>query len=189
MKSAPLLALLLLSACALRPAEPQAPADQFMARLQALCGRSFEGRVAADRPTPSPDFAGKRLVMQVRDCAPGEVRIPFHVGEDRSRTWIVTRTAEGLRLKHDHRHADGTPDELTMYGGDTAAPGTPGRQAFPADAFSKAMFVRLDRSVSVPNVWAMEVEPGRAFAYELSRPGGRLFRVEFDLARPVPNPG
>jgi hypothetical protein len=35
----------------------------------------------------------------------------------------------------------------------------------------------------------MEVEPGRVFVYELSRPGGRLFRVEFDLARPVANPG
>jgi hypothetical protein len=35
----------------------------------------------------------------------------------------------------------------------------------------------------------MEVDPGRVFVYELSRPGGRLFRVEFDLTRPVPNPG
>jgi hypothetical protein len=24
---------------------------------------------------------------------------------------------EGLQLKHDHRHEDGTPDEVTMYGG------------------------------------------------------------------------
>ena len=33
----------------------------------------------------------------------------------------------------------------------------------------------------------MEVEPGRAFVYELARPQ-RLFRVEFDLTRPVPAP-
>src|SRR3712207_8407608 len=58
--------------------------------------------------SPSPDFAGKRLVMHVRDCSPNEVRIPFHVGEDRSRTWIVTRTAAGLRLKHDHRDRKST---------------------------------------------------------------------------------
>ena len=97
---------------------PPAPADAFMARLQALCGKAYEGRVVTNDPADTA-FAGKRLVMHVRECAADEVRIPFHVGDDRSRTWIVTRTATGLRLKHDHRHADGQPDELTMYGGDT----------------------------------------------------------------------
>jgi hypothetical protein len=135
-------------------------------------------------------MAAQPLVMHVRECRPGEVRIPFHVGDDRSRTWIVTRTAAGLRLKHDHRHADGSPDELTMYGGDTATPGTAARQEFPVDAESIALFTRTDRTVSTTNVWAMEVTP-EIFAYELRRPpfpGGRFFRVEFDLGRPVPPP-
>jgi hypothetical protein len=135
-------------------------------------------------------MASKPLVMHVRECRSGEVRIPFHVGDDRSRTWIVTRTAAGLRLKHDHRHADGAPDELTMYGGDTVTPGTAGRQQFPADAESIALFTRTGRTVSNSNVWAMEVQP-RLFAYELRRPpipGGRFFRVEFDLTNPVAPP-
>ena len=51
---------------------------------------------------------GQRLVMHVRDCSADEVRIPFWVGEDHSRTWVVTRTETGLRLKHDHRHEDGS---------------------------------------------------------------------------------
>ena len=34
----------------------------------------------------------------------------------------------------------------------------------------------------------MEIEPGSRFLYELSRPGGRLFQVEFDLATPVATP-
>jgi len=38
------------------------------------------------------------------------------------------------------------------------------------------------------NTWAMEIEPGEAFVYELSRPGGRLFRVRFDLTRTVAAP-
>ena len=92
---------------------PNEPADAFMASLQSLCGKAFEGRVVTADPADA-SFSGKRLVMHVRECSPGELRIPFHVGEDRSRTWIVTRTASGLRLKHDHRHADGSPDELTM---------------------------------------------------------------------------
>jgi hypothetical protein len=56
--------------------------------------------------------------------------------------------------------------------------GIPGRE------FSKELFVRKNSSASVTNVWAMEAEPGRLFAYELRRPG-RFFRVEFDLARPA----
>ena len=34
-----------------------------------------------------------------------------------------TTTATGLRLKHDHRHEDGHPDKVTLYGGDTADAG------------------------------------------------------------------
>lgn len=182
-----LLAITALAGCGHAPLPT--PADAFMARLQALCGQALEGRVVTSDPADAA-FAGKRLVMHVRQCVPGEVRIPFHVGDDRSRTWVVTRTAAGLRLKHDHRHADGSPDALTMYGGDTSAPGTAARQEFPVDAESIALFTRSGRSVSNSNVWALEVEHPR-FAYELRRPpvpGGRFFRVEFDLARPVPPP-
>lgn len=160
------------------------PQEAFFANLQALCGQTFEGEVEVDEP-PAPDndtFAGKALVMHVRDCSDDEVRIPFHVGEDHSRTWIVTRTADGLRLKHDHRHPDGTPDAVTMYGGDTAGEGTATRQEFPVDAESIATFEREGLAASVTNTWAIELEPGTHYTYELARPGGRLFRVRFDLA-------
>ncbi|WP_125256940.1 hypothetical protein [Brevundimonas fluminis] len=178
-------ALLALSACASAPV--QTPQDAFFARLTELCGRTFHGRVAAD-DTNDPNFAGKALVMHVRDCSATEIRIPFHVGEDHSRTWVITRTGAGLRLKHDHRHADGTPDVLTWYGGDTATPGTAERQEFPVDAESIALFTREGRTVSNTNVWAIEIRPGSEYVYELARPGGRLFRVAFDLSRPVANP-
>ena len=64
-------------------------------------------------------FRRNTSVMHVRQCSDREIRIPFHVGENRSRTWVVTRTPQGLRLKHDHRHEDGTEDRVTQYGGDT----------------------------------------------------------------------
>lgn len=154
-----------------------------MARLNSLCGQTFEGRVVTQDPADA-DFAGARLTMHVRDCSPQEVRIPFAVGEDRSRTWVVTRTGEGLTLKHDHRGTDGRPDGLHWYGGDTASQGTATRQEFPVDAFSIELFEAWDAAVSITNVWAIEVEPGGTFAYELRRPSGRFFRVEFDLSRP-----
>lgn len=185
------------SACSSSPVRKAAPADAFMAALAAHCGKAYAGRIVANRPastTPDP-FEGKPLVMHVRGCADPRVRIeiPFHVGEDRSRTWLLTRTATGLRLKHDHRHADGTPDASTLYGGDTRDAGSATRQTFLADADSIAQFQRQGRAVSTENTWAMEIHP-RVFAYELARPrsalnpDGRLFRVEFDLTRPVPAP-
>jgi len=166
-----------------------APADLFFARLTALCGQAFEGRLVTNDAADAA-MAGERLVMHVADCTPTQIRIPFHVGANRSRTWVITRTDAWLRLKHDHRHEDGTPDTLTLYGGDTAEPGTAERQEFPVDAESIALFRRENRAVSVTNVWAVEVGEAR-FAYELRRPPGpnaRFFRVEFDLARPVAAP-
>ena len=176
------------STAELDPALPPAPADAFMAAIARHCGRAYAGRITANEPaTPNDPFDGKALIMHVRDCAPGELRIPFHVGDDHSRTWIVTRTGDGLRLKHDHRHVDGSADVLTMYGGDTVATGSANRQEFPVDADSRALFEREGLKASVGNTWAVEIDPDTKFVYELARPG-RLFRVEFDLARPVPIP-
>ncbi len=180
-----------LAVCASTPTESAPPVDAFMARIAMHCGKAYEGRIIANEPKPTtPDaFEGKRLVMHVRGCdAPmGRIEIPFHVGEDRSRTWILTRTSSGLRLKHDHRHEDGSPDDMTMYGGDSRGIGGPERQEFPVDAESIAMFKRGGLNASVENTWAMEIHP-RTFVYELARPNGRLFKVEFDLTRPVSPP-
>ena len=176
-------------------ARPQAltdAADALLAGLARRCGQAYAGVVETDVPeTGDATFAGKPLVMHVRECGRDAARVPFHVGDDRSRTWVFTRTPAGLRLKHDHRHADGSPDALTMYGGDAgraSAAGAPTlRIAFPVDAESVAMFRAQGREVSVTNTWAVELS-GNRFVYELSRPGGRLFRVAFDLDRPVPAP-
>lgn len=181
--------VLALGACASTSAPAASSQQTFFDRVAALCGKAYTGRIVADQPasTGADPFAGKALVMHVRECSGDTIRIPFHVGDDRSRTWVLTRGAGGLRLKHDHRHADGSADAVTMYGGDTLDAGTASRQQFPVDAESRVMFTREGRSVSNTNVWAMEVVPTRSFVYELARPG-RLFRVEFDLTQPVAAP-
>lgn len=164
--------------------EPANPQDAFLARLNALCGQRFEGRVVST-DAADDSFRSQRLVMHVRDCAADEVGIPFAVGEDRSRRWVITRTAEGLRLKHDHRDPQGEIHGWHMYGGDTTEPGTASRQSFPVDQESIDQFTAGGAQASTTNTWAVEVHPERMFAYELSRPGGRFFRVEFDLTRPL----
>lgn len=180
-----LLLALPLAGCATVP--PSAPAERFFNALTSLCGKAYEGRIASPPVAADEAFAGKRLVMHVRECSATEVRIPFHVGEDRSRTWVVTRTGTGLRLKHDHRHQDGSEDRVTQYGGDSRGSGTPERQAFPADGFTRELLVRENNPAGVNNVWAIEVWPGQAFVYELRRPN-RFFQLEFDLARPIAPP-
>lgn len=189
-------AVLLVAACASNaPDMPMSrestallPADAFFARLQALCGQARAGRLGAHAPADLAAFGGTP-VMHVRECSAQEIRIPFHVGDDRSRTWVVTRTATGLRLKHEHRHPDGSPDPIDLYGGDSAGAqaGSARRQEFPADAASKAMFAAAGMDASTANVWALEIDPGQRFVYELRRPD-RHFSVEFDLATEVAAP-
>lgn len=171
-----------LSACATVPA-PAPQQDTFMASLNALCGQRFEGRVVTTDAADA-DFRAQRLIMHVRDCSAGEVGIPFAVGEDRSRRWIITRTAAGVRLKHDHRDEQGVIHGYHMYGGDTAGPGSANRQEFPVDQESIDQFIVGGAQVSTTNVWAVEVHPGRMFAYELRR-ANRHLRVEFDLTEPL----
>jgi hypothetical protein len=188
-------AAFLLTGCDRSPVEPavvqqdESAQDAFWNTLTALCGQPFEGTIAANEGAgagPDP-FEGRRLLMQVRECSDTEIRVPFHVGEDRSRTWVFTRTDTGLRLKHDHRHEDGSDDALTMYGGDTADAGTARTQSFPADEYSRELFVREGIPQSVPNVWVVTVMPGERYSYTLRRPG-REFTVDFDLTAPVPAP-
>lgn len=177
-------AVLAVSAGLTAAAQGRAPThDEFWSRLRTLCGRAFEGRLL-DAPAGDETFAGKRLVMHVRSCERDTIRIPFHVGEDRSRTWVLTRHARGLRLEHDHRHEDGSEDGITRYGGDTTSSGTSERQEFFADAHTAALI-----PAARTNVWVVEVEMARVFAYALRREGtARRFRIEFDLTRPVEAP-
>lgn len=176
-----LFATLVLGGCISVPATQTVPADAFFDRLSTMCGKSFAGKLTTGDESDA-SFASADLRAHARECSDTEIRIAFDVGEDRSRTWIVTRTAAGLRLKHRHMLKDGTEDPVSQYGGDSAAAGTASRQEFPVDDYSKAMFTKEGRTVSNTNVWAFEVEPGRTLVYELARPGG-LFRVSFELAK------
>ncbi len=159
--------------------------DAFFSAISELCGEAFAGEVTVDNQ-PSDAFAGKELIMHVRDCDETQLRIPFHVGEDASRTWVITKTGSGLSLKHDHRHHDGTEDALSQYGGHTVDAGWPQVQSFPADQYSKEMFVEQAIPQSVGNTWQMYIYPER-FTYRLIRQG-REFRVDFDLTSPVDPP-
>lgn len=171
---------------ALTQSEKLPSASALLLALTPYCGQAFAGKLITDAPEDGA-MADQTLIVHVADCRTGEVRMPFHVGEDRSRTWVLRELPQGLQLKHDHRHQDGSSDPLTMYGGVSSDPATALTVHFPADDYSKLMFQALGRTAAPANVWSFTLEPGQQLIYRLSRPG-REFAVAFDLTRPVPLP-
>jgi hypothetical protein len=175
--------LLLLTICTstFSYAQVKAPSQQFWDLLATHCGKAYEGKLVS--PESDPRFAG-RLVMHVRSCEDGRLRIPFFVGEDLSRTWVLTKDeAQLIQLKHDHRHADGSEDAVTQYGGKATNTGSVSTQFFPADAFTAGLL-----PAAVGNVWWITVDE-TSFTYNLRRLGSAtLFSVRFDLTKPIVTP-
>ena len=155
----------------------------FWEELQSLCGAAYEGSVTVAVP-PDSVFEEGPVRVHVASCDVAEVRMALTVGEDASRTWLVSPTPVGLRLEHVHRHQDGTEAEISGYGGETRGPGTETRQDFHADAYTAELV-----PAAAENVWTLEIHPDSALVYGLRRPGSeRRFRLLFDLGRTVPPP-
>jgi hypothetical protein len=153
-----------------------APAVEFFNNMSELCGETFTGGI--DYPDdPEHEMAGFEYTMIVESCTEKEIRIPFHVGENKSRTWVLTLEGDRLLFKHDHRHEDGTPEDLTMYGGYANENGDAYRQYFPADQQTTDM---LPEAAS--NVWMMHIdEENSQFVYYLERHNAPRFRAVFTM--------
>ena len=159
----------------------------FWANLTKLCGQSYSGELTEFDPVADASWAKEGMVIHASQCTDDTIHIALHVGENRSRTWVITQNDSDLSLKHWHRHADGHEDVVSWYGGRTQDEGRGWRQAFPADAYSQAIFYAQDLTPSVSNIWYLEIRPDQQLAYGLTRPN-RHFRVEFDLTTPVETP-
>lgn len=145
----------------------------FFENVQKLCGQRFIGATEFPPDEVHP-LGGKELLITIAQCDENEIRIPFQAGEDKSRTWILRLTDGRLLLKHDHRHPDGTPDKVTMYGG-WAAEGTATRQRFAADEETAKLIPE-----AATNVWTMEIDPANGqFVYALERDGKPRYRAVF----------
>ncbi len=146
--------------------------DEFIKNLSSLCGTRFEGQMTF--PTEGQDsFKGKLLVAEFARCSELEVAIPFAVGEDTSRTWLVSAIEGGLQLKHDHRHADGTPDKISLYGGRTLTDGSATQQSFAADEHTKKLIPEASS-----NVWTLSLSKDMStLTYYLERHQKPRFRA------------
>jgi len=172
------LSLLLLTGCA-----PEERVDtQFFENYSDYCGYAYEGySVMVDLGEDHP-LEDAELLMILDHCEENEVRIPFYVNDDRSRTWILQVTDRGLHLSHDHRYEDGTPYDQNLYGGYTDDEGTIYKQFFPAD--ERTIEERPARAI---NVWSKEFDlENELYYYRLYLDGELSYEAEFDLSRPIP---
>jgi hypothetical protein len=152
----------------------------FLDNLSSVCGKSFRGSETYSAPGRE-SWADREFVIHVTVCTRDSVYVRFHIDQDRSRTWMFLAEDGRLRFRHDHRHGDGTPEELTMYGGYSDGTGTGYKQYFPADDYTVRL---LDDTLG--REWRVYLaEDLSTMTYELHYSGKLMFSAEFDLANPV----
>ncbi len=154
--------------------------QDFFDQLSAFCGQSFEG---AETYTIEgrENWQGKRLVMEVILCEEERVHISLAVDENRSRTWMFLAEDGELRFRHDHRHEDGSPEEVTLYGGYATNAGSAFVQYFPADDYTCQLI-----DYACKNEWVVMLSDDLStFSYILSLDGVMRFQADFDLTNPL----
>ncbi len=152
----------------------------FFNNLASLCGKSFAGEQIY-RSHHASGWAHLDMVMHVDVCEPDRILIPFHVGEDQSRTWMFLAEEGRLRFRHDHRYPDGTPEEESLYGGYADQSGNAFVQHFPADAYTADLI-----EGGGGNIWTVRIDADfTTFTYRLERDGEKRLRVDFDLSNPL----
>ncbi len=172
--------LIIFSSCLY--AQEKSETQKFWEKLEAHCGKAYEGTLSPE--VTDAGYVGKTLKIFIRTCEDNRITIPFYVGEDRSRTFILTKEGDRLKFKHDHRHEDGSEDEITQYGGTSTNSGTARVQVFPADVETAQLI-----PAAATNVWWLEMDD-KTLSYNLKRLGkeGPAFKVTFDLTKPVATP-
>lgn len=190
--------LIMATGCSVKQTPTPQPTSEetimaFMGNFTPYCGQTFRGKstfidLGEDHPLEDAE-----LTMIVQHCSEDEIRIPFHVRDDRSRTWILTRTPDGLRLAHDHRYEDGTEYEANFYGGiamdNNGAFEHYPRELHPSESilfYPADQLTLADRPAREINVWSTEFDhKEQKYFYRLYLYGELRYEAEFYLAYPV----
>lgn len=176
-----LIALILFSSLTSLKSQDLSAQQEFWNTLGQHCGKAFAGKMMTE-PVPK-DFKDQELKMHVIACSENQIKIPFVVGDNRSRTWVFTLQNDRIQLKHDHRHEDGTSDRVTMYGGTTTNTGFKSLQYFPADQETNDLI-----PYAAGNIWWVTVTDS-TFIYNLRRVNSNTpITVEFDLTKEIEAP-
>ena len=161
-------------------AQTECGAQQFWQLIKQHGNKAFQGEVIEGM---TDDFKNGPLIMHVKFFNDSLMKIPFYVGEDKSRTWVLKFKDDRILLKHDHRNRDGSEDKVTQYGGWTTNSGKANLQFFPADEQTNDMI-----PLAGTNIWWITIDKDY-LTYNRRRLGtDRLLTVKFDLRTPVTPP-
>lgn len=146
-------------------------------QLKGQGGRAYSGRMTYPDDPNHP--MNQPMRIEFIKVSEDQIRVPLAVGDDTSRTWVLTRRGESVELKHDHRHADGSPDDVTNYGGVDSYRLLGSQLIFPADEETAALLPEASG-----NVWSLRLSPnGQTLTYYLERDGKPRFEAVFDLSQ------
>jgi len=161
-------------------AHPASAQRAFFENLRTLCGQTFGGRTVLAEPHDRT-FEPARLFVVVAECGDDEIRIPFIVGDDPSRTWVFQLRDGRLSFFHRHVRPDGTEHAVSGFGGHASDDGTATFQSFP-DWWATDETPPAER-----RVWRLRIdEPNNLFVYYLDRGGQPAYRLVFWLGPPSP---
>jgi len=164
--------------------DASAPAfEQFFQQLSAQCGKAYPGKLTLEPEGDDMLTGTELLIVHFRECSDTQLKVPFHIEleatEDwnRSRTWIFTKHADKLELRHDHRTKQGDDDKVTMYGGFSFGEGDVIRHEFQS--------VERTTESGYFRGWRIEIEPGVRYTYGTVRGSEWSWRIDFDLSQPL----
>lgn len=162
------------------PGDPAEAQRAFFENMRAMCGQTFGGRTVFAEEGDTT-FEPARLYFVVEECDGDELRMPFVVGGDASRTWVLTLDDDGLTFHHEHLRDDGTEYETSGFGGRASDDGTALFQHFP-DFWATEATPAAER-----RVWRLRIDPEHdLFVYYLDRGGRLAYRLVFHLGPPSP---
>jgi hypothetical protein len=175
--------LMLAAACAAEvPASAggtETPQHAFFNALAERCGDEYPGR-AIIAPESDDTFRPAFLGMKIATCTGDQIRIPFLVDGDESRTWILTLDDEGLLFTHEHMLEGDTLSSNSGWGGRAAwGTGTALFQHFPDHRWDAAQVPEERRSH-----WRMRLDAEHGqFVYYLDRGVSPAYRLVFHMGQ------
>ena len=158
--------------------------DKFFDSVKAQCGNAFSGKV--EDSSNSTAYNGRKFMLHIRDCSDTQIKMPLHIDDNSSRILVLTKSDGSIKLQHDHRHADGSSDALTLYGGYSSADSTANVQNFPESAESIAITKAQAPTRTYPSVWSI-ILSSEDITYQVVRPG-RTIKTKFTFTDTVVHP-
>lgn len=171
-----------LAACGSAPAEESpavSPQQAFFDQMAARCGDEYPGR-AVIAPESDPTFRPAFLGMRIESCTETQIRIPFLVDGDESRTWVLTLEDGDLVFTHEHMLEGDTLSSNSGWGGRAeAGTGTALFQHFPDHRWDPERVPQENRSH-----WRMRLDPDHGqFVYYLDRGIVPAYRLVFHMGQ------